>query len=234
MRATDLSRHQLEYQRDGLTVLEELVPPGLVAEWVGCALELAQRGVVHDEVLEPDASVGDRGGRYLHTILDGLVTAQELPGLMGWYAANVTLMAAVTGEDAILSPYPRSAVNVKLYPSPGGQQGWHYDSNTLTGLLFLTTEVGEGAFHYRNLQGIEGRVYPKAGALLIGQGRRVEHAVEPMVSKDGRVRITVPLNYYTVTDTARPEGLDDRIYGPVAAAGQEASAFKPARHWCGG
>ena len=35
--------------------------------------------------------------------------------------------------------YPRSCVNVKIYRGRGSQQGWHFDTNTITALLYLST-----------------------------------------------------------------------------------------------
>ena len=42
------------------------------------------------------------------------------------------------------------------------------------------------------------------------QGRRVWHCAEPIITE---TKIACPLNYYTVDDWWRPDGIDDLVYG---------------------
>jgi hypothetical protein len=221
----NLDRHRAEYHNDLLTVVPDVIDADLLGAWNERVEQLlaAGRAIRRDEEGRGGGEVLDGGGAYRHFVLDGLMVRQHLPGLMVAYEVLKHVIAAVTLHDVRTAAraYPRSAVNVKVYRGEGSQQGWHYDTNAITGLLYLTTNREGGTLcriprdhpveALRTHQ--ERRVLPVAGSLLIMQGRRVWHRAEPMTAE---TKVVAPLNYYTADDLWRPEGIDDLVYGKAA------------------
>jgi hypothetical protein len=222
----DLDRHRAEYHLNRLTVVPGVVDLDQIEAWTSKVLELTDGGqaIQRDDEGRGGSSILDGGGAYRHFILDGLQVRRHLPDLLATYEALKCLVAVVTHHDVTTSTrkYPRSAVNVKVYRGQGSQQGWHYDTNAITGLLYLTTNQ-EGAtccevtrehpsadMRTKTVR----RVLPVAGSLLIMQGRSVWHCAEPVTTE---TKIAAPLNYYTAEDSWRPEGIDNLVYGEMAS-----------------
>jgi hypothetical protein len=221
----ELDRHRAEYHNDLLTIVPDVLNPDAAGSIARRTLDLIERGgAIHrDQIGTGDTAVLDGGGAYRHWVVDGLRVLEHFPDLMAIYEALKSLVSAVTLQDVTTSTekFPRSCVNLKVYRGEGSEQGWHFDTNAITGLLYLTTNTKGGTrceiprYHPDEaLRTTETRVIqPFAGSLLIMQGRRVWHRADPV---DDEVKIVAPLNYYTATDYWRPEGIDNLVYGLAA------------------
>jgi hypothetical protein len=207
--STTLDEYRREFQTMGCVLVPHVVPPQVAMEWADRATSAASNRVDRED--SGDAVALDEGGAYHHAIADGLEVQKILPELYGFYEGACLWLSYITGRSVITSPYPRSAVTLKVYDRPGDGQGWHRDTNALTALLILTDTDGD----YGTL--VEGRnlkqfnVRNHAGDLWMMYGRELRHMVPPL--PDGVVRVTVPLNYYFTDDVWRPEDADGMIYG---------------------
>lgn len=212
----NLSKHQQQYDEWGFTVLP-VIPPDVAELWAKSLVyafdveRLGRRIDVQDERGE----VGDGiGGRLFYDLIDGVECESIVPTMVDAYRIMPALLSTVTRQDVIVSPYPRSKVCGKRYPAHGGQQGWHFDTNGITVVAYLSTNV-DGATRVRPLNGggIEVDIFPVAGSILLMQGRNVWHRGGTVEAAD---KVISPWNYYVEGDTERPEGLDEQIYGPPA------------------
>lgn len=219
-----LEDHVRAYHYDYATTLDGIMDAGQCAVLVERINRLVDAGEVKrvDHVGRGTEAMSDTGGRYLHHIFEGDDVRRHLPELMAVYRAILPLVAAVTSQEAVLSPYPRSDVNIKVYPPGGGTLGEHYDTNGITVLLFLTdnreaplrmqiprAHPSRGAWVERRT------IHARAGTLLVMKGREVLHDCEPTVSER---KISVVLNYYVRGDTWRHASFDDFVYDGVAPA----------------
>lgn len=207
-----------DYHRDGYALIPYTMTfVDVVARQV---VELVDEGAavrVDRQATNRDAAAGtDKGGAYHHHVIEGDVVRTRLPLLWGWYESVRWLAEAVTMRPVILSPYDRSAVNVKVY-TEGDEQGWHLDTNAVTALLYLTDVPAKyGTILLPVPRHPEDEPDPvqhavTAGTLLLMQGRRVLHRV-PKLGPDAPLRITAPLNLYHPDDTWRPADIDDVVY----------------------
>jgi hypothetical protein len=204
-----LTDHQAEYKYRGFTVLD-IIPEDLALSWgvaIASAID-AGRGKHVDGDKHPD---GVGSGRLFYDVIDGNVCEEVAPSMLAVYRSLPALWSAITGLDVVCSPHPRSKVDGTRYPAGGGQQGWHFDQNGVTVLMYLTTNPDGGATWIQPLDGgLEVRVFPKAGSILLMQGRKVWHCGGPTA---GTAKVISPWNYYVKGDTHRPDGVDDEIYG---------------------
>lgn len=198
------------YESEGIAIIDGTMSDRLARDLADRALEFAhQQGYRRD-------GVASGGGRSIYLVLDGLQVEKHFPELTGYYEAVRPLVEAVTSRVTILSPYPRSAANVKVYAMSDSGQGWHFDSNPVSGLLYLT-EGGQptrlcpaGITDHASCEQFR-EIYPKRGRLAIFRGRELLHCVP-----SGReLRVTCPLNYYFPEDTSRPTWMDSAVYNNV-------------------
>lgn len=111
-----------------------------------------------------------------------------------------------TDANVIPSPYYESSMTLKAF-HPLDRQGWHYDTNPVTALLYLTdceggyTEFTDGT-----------RLAPAAGRLALFDGRNYLHRAA--VVRTG-TKVTIPLNYYLINDQYRPKEIEGVVYGGV-------------------
>lgn len=146
------------------------------------------------------------GGRALHEILDGLVVQEQFPGLMDLYSEVRAIAEGIVEKTVILSPYPRSGVNIRVYRQPESEDGWHYDSNPLSALLYLTD--GGQPTQFKMPTGGLCDIFPTAGLLLLFDGRSLLHRVP----KGDHLRVTCPFNLYYPDDVARPDYVDRVLF----------------------
>lgn len=191
---------QRQYAVNGYCVLDDVVPDDVIPWWVRRAALAASR------VDLP----GRFEGRYRYGVLDDPATRETLAGLHDFYATLPDFLEGIVGREMILSPYDRSAVSVTVWSEPGDEMGWHFDTNAVTALLYLT-DTPDGPTEMRDLQGHHASVACKAGRLLVMQGRNCYHRVAPRRST--ALRVSAQLNLYHPGDTLRPDGVDDDIYG---------------------
>lgn len=219
-----LEEHVREYHYDYATVLDGLMSEAQCEELVRRINHLIAAGKIKlvNHEGKGAAAVSDVGGRYLHHIFEGEDVRRHLPELTAVYRAVLPLVAAVTTQDAVLSPYPRSDINIKVYPPGGGTLGEHYDTNGITVLLFLTSNreaplrMQVPRSHPSRGKWSEHReIHAKAGSLLVMKGREVLHDCEPTVVEQ---KISVVLNYYVRGDTRRHESFDNFVYDGLAPA----------------
>ena len=205
-----LSKMRRLYRETGVLVLPRFVAASLVDAWRRRALELFADAVAVevDRAQTEQRLAGDQGDARRHRILDGHVVEAEFPSLLGWYEAARHFASAVVDREVICSPYSRSAVNIKHY-SHEDSHGWHYDTNAVTALVYLTDD-GHGT-EVVDLCGSQRTLVHGAGTLLLMQGRRVRHRVPTLFAKVDR--ITVPLNYYHPDDLDRPPETERLVYG---------------------
>lgn len=146
-----------------------------------------------------------RGGRALHEILDGNVVQAHFPEVSGIYARARALAEDIVGRPVILSPYLRSGVNIRIYRQSESEDGWHFDTNPLSGLLYLTS--GGQPTQFKTDDGFLD-IYPSTGLFLLFDGRSLLHHVP----KGGELRITCPLNLYYPDDVVRPDYIDKVLF----------------------
>ena len=227
-RVFNLNDHQYAYHYNMLTVVKDVLP----ATTCNMIVRQIERDIANGEAAlvqhhkDPNRSEYlDEGGAYLHYIYKGPDVRQSFPELMGLYYGLAPFISLIVSAPVVTSPYADSDVNIKYYPRGGGTIGWHFDTNGITVLLYLTTN-SEGALQLeierkrpdrRPLRTEQKRHLCSAGELLIMNGRNVRHRSEPVQTESKAV---VVLNYYQggeLGDTWRPEGFDDYVYSEAVA-----------------
>lgn len=213
----DLMRHLAELSRDGLTVVPPgtVIPESAIKRWRTFAFDSA-RALGHNlEATARDWVYNRDGERHSYAMVDGAVIKSHLPDMHTWYEALTPLVSVMMQEDAVVSPHPLSDVNVLLYDRPADAIGWHYDTNPITFLLYLT-DNSEGGTECRLLKRRHDEtprvriIQPRAGAVLLMKGRCVEHRGLPVQTEKKACAVW---NYYAVGDLGRPSGYDEAIYG---------------------
>lgn len=162
----------------------------------------------HDEL--------DGAGAYLHHIFRGDDIRKWFPELVTLYYALLPLISWVTCTKTVLSPYPDSDINIKAYPPGGGTVGWHFDTNAITALVYLTNnseaplEMEIKMQHPSKPDWVEKiNYYSKEGTLFLMQGRKVWHQSKPT---EKEYKMVAVLNYYTEDDLWRPTHFDKFVY----------------------
>lgn len=153
-----------------------------------------------------DSKTLDGGGLYNHYIFDSLALAEISSAWESQYSRALEEAVVPKYPTAIESPYVRSKFSAKVYPE-GGEQGWHYDSNPITFLLYLSEgEGGETEF----MPGPQTfTLVPKKGRAVMFEGRTLWHRSKPTKSE----KISCSWNFYRTGDVWRPEGMDELVYG---------------------
>ena len=158
----------------------------------------------------------DGSGEYFHYIFKGDDIRKWFPELVFLYHALLPQIRWITCTKTVLSPYSDSDINIKAYPPGGGTVGWHYDTNTITVLLYLTSnseaplEMEIKHEHPSKPNWVEKvNLFSKEGSLLLMQGRKVWHQSKPTKKEE---KMVVVFNYYTEEDQWRPSHFDDFAY----------------------
>lgn len=201
----------MSYRGYGVERVSRFLPEALCDKWCLTLEQLISTGKIRRRVYQTpaDPAILNAGGTFDHYICDGFLCAEHMPDMLGAYLATRHLISVITGEDVVASPYPRSAVNLNRYDPPGGQMSAHYDSNPISAMLYLTTNADGLTTFLRH-----GHPWhcerPIAGDLLVFKGRDIEHRAEIVTRTPKVVGIW---NFYTASDTWRPPGMDDFMYG---------------------
>ncbi|WDU65407.1 hypothetical protein LRS56_13750 [Pseudomonas poae] len=215
----NVNQHRHDYFYNLATVIGGLIPQDLcdaLAARVNRIIDAQGVDLVKHQGLGTDA-VSDLGGAYNHHIFKGDAIRRHLPELTAIYHSLVPLVSLITHTDTVVSPYPLSDINIKAYPPGGGTLGLHYDTNGITVLLFLTTNVEaplcmqvERCHPSQEKPWIEHRrIFASKGSLLIMQGRKTLHHSEPTETEQ---KLSVVYNYYERHDTYRHEDFDNFVY----------------------
>lgn len=202
----------MTYKTRGFTVARGAMPPDSARSLFDRALGRAGAAPLRSvDVVDPagEARAGV-GGRLRYDVGDADWCDANVPGIGLFYARAAELATRAAGEGVVTSPHGRSRYVFKLYPAGCGAQGWHYDTNGVTALLYLTDNE-EGCTRVVGLDGEVYTVFPRAGDMLLMQGRRCWHRPDPVITE---VKAVVPFNLYIAgDDTPRPANLDDLLYG---------------------
>jgi hypothetical protein len=187
--------------REGRIVrITDFASPEISQQLVHRALRLVDsRGLKRD-------GYPSRGGRSLHEILDGFVVQECFPELLDLYSKARGLAEQIVEKPVLLSPHVRSGVNIRVYRYADSEDGWHYDTNPLSALLYLT-EGGEPT-QFRMPDETLLNIYPSPGLLTLFNGRNLLHHVP----RGGQLRITCPFNLYYPDDITRPDYIDKVLF----------------------
>jgi hypothetical protein len=222
----NLAKHVREFHYDYVTLIDHIMSKEQASSLVSRVDALIGSGQIKfvDHGGLGTGDVSDLGGRYLHHIFEGGDVRRHLPELVTLYRAILPLVATITSQDVVLSPYERSDINIKVYPAGGGTLGEHRDTNGITVLLFLTTNaeaplrIQLPRSHPSKGEWIDRRsIYAQAGTLLLMKGRECTHDCE---ATERERKVTVVLNYYVRGDTWRHEAFDEFVYDGIDPSGR--------------
>jgi hypothetical protein len=222
------SELQTQLLKDGYVILDNLFPNDLIAKWRKEAEDLSiienRPGINHinkkfDKV---DLETRDSIGEYKFVSIDGRVSL-KIPGLKEYYHSLTNFLSLFTGMDIVESFDEQSSLSLMVYKPPGGTLLPHFDSQSLSFLLYLTDNLDEGATkllpisalrptninHPDEIIGEPIKIYPKSNRSLIFFGRRVWHSSEPVFKS---TKISAVFNYYEKGDDFRPKGVSERLY----------------------
>lgn len=206
----NLDSYREEFIRDGFTLVKGAIRPETALLWAERARDKVGNRV---DRTHGEAKNLDEGGAYHYRAANAYETHEILPELFGWYETAPLWLQHIVQRDVICSPYPSSAITLKVYDRPGDEQGWHLDTNPLTVLLILTATQGDYGTEMETRSGTHFNLKNDPGDCFVFLGRELRHRVPPLPTNHWRV--TIPLNYYHPDDTWRPEGMDDIVYGEV-------------------
>ncbi len=129
------------------------------------------------------------------------------------YCSLLPVLRSIVGSTIVVSEDERSAYTAKAYINDGDEQGWHYDSNEVTGVLYLTTSCHSGFTEIHALNSDEPiQIHPKAGSLLILDGRECWHRATPVWNGD--VKVVCPFNYFRAGSLQRRDSrMNPTIFG---------------------
>lgn len=197
-----LSKYRAEFAANELTVIPNVLPLESIKKVVEAILA-ARPSEELDFDLEPDAESLTLGGITRYSGFDYSATLKAAPVVQGWYEAFLPLVREVTQKDAILSPYYESRVSTLVYRDNEGQQEYHYDTQPITALLYLTDNPTCGSTTVHTDAGVVVQ-FPVAASLLIMSGKKYLHSGDAVTTG---VKVAMPFNYYTTNDTWRPATL---------------------------
>lgn len=222
----DIQKHRYGYLYDYYTIIENLIPDDIcdrIAKNIDDVILNDLVKLVNHDGLGNDA-VSDLGGKYYHHIFKGDDIRKYVPELECIYHAILPIVSMITCTDAVVSPYPLSDINIKAYPAGGGTLGLHYDTNGITVLLSLVSNLEAPlraqiprSHPSKNEPWIENReIYVKKGGLLLMQGRKVLHDSAPTTNEK---KYSVIYNFYERHDTYRHEDFDNFVYYGIEPKG---------------
>lgn len=207
MRATDSGKAQKRYRETGFFVIESALDG---AQEI--ADRITQRVAEESEIYVPEeARVVAAGRGFLrHKALDRFKCDEAAPAVGRLYADMLRDIREITQKELINSPYPRSAYYAKVYDPPDGQQGWHFDTNDVSVIVYLTSNPSDGGTEIQSLDGVTRVVQPVAGRILVLDGTACWHRAAPVIASR---KTTLLLNYYTEPVATRDPRLDSIIFG---------------------
>lgn len=185
----------------------------------------------------PRTPILSREGQDVQRIYRGRVHAaavrRNLPWLYRLYQGRfLDLAQEVSGEPVTAARDDRYGIVLNVQRGTGMRFECHIDSNPLTGLLFCTDHLagagGELVFAHdpdaTEIGAIErdcSVIRPRAGHLIIFDGRRHPHYARPLTSASD-VRIVAVMNFYTEScpESTRPRDLNLHLFGTVSGQGR--------------
>lgn len=203
----DYYKHTEEFTHSGFTVIPNIVSD--FEQWSKSILRSPDltRVFVH----EPPHKLPYRRGHLKYAAIDRYETDKVLPKLKQFYEYFCSELRNITKLNVITSPYERSAYYCKAYTEKEDEQGWHFDTNGLTVVLYLTTNTsGATEIEPSNTSKLV-HVFPKGGTALVLQGRECWHRACPIENEE--IKVIILLNYYVDKAQAREPSLDKIIFG---------------------
>ncbi|MEM7051413.1 MAG: hypothetical protein AAF604_17215 [Acidobacteriota bacterium] len=195
------------FRERGFLVVQDVAPRA--GSWARAVLS-GELAPVRVELEESQRALCRGRGSARSYVFDRFATDQVIPELEAFYQALLPILASATGSTWLESPFARSAYTVKIYQPESCSQGWHVDTNSLTALLYLTTNAQGGETVIRGLDGQVHRVRPVAGSLLLMDGVRCEHRAEPV---ELTPKVVCLLNYYDHHPQRRDLEMDGLAFG---------------------
>lgn len=189
----------------------------LPADWESEVIDVAHRLGVWT-TLSGDSLVSreaQKGVSLPVLVVTGDTIGQELPWLRELYVGPLRELASSWyGRRLYVAQDLRSSVNINCLRGLGARYERHVDSNTVTGVLFVSrcNHSTGGALVFQGTGGLECELYPQPGVFIAFDAREIPHHVTPL--RTPCERISVPMNYYeSPVDQPRPAGLDEYLYG---------------------
>jgi hypothetical protein len=154
-------------------------------------------------------------------VLDGLELSVRCALLVEWYRDSLpTLASEVSGINVVPQESLRGAITLNRMEPGRSRYELHVDEARLTAVVYLTTHGPEDGGELTIYDGPRRTarrvtVWPTAGQLLLFDGRGRAHEIARV---QGHVpRVSIVMNLWEESETqARPDGLDDYLYGPEA------------------
>lgn len=157
--------------------------------------------------------------------VDGKVLAQRLPWLRTLYERDFRDLAQLTTSEPVsLMSDDRFAIAISIHTFPDRYE-CHVDTNPIEAILYVTTHrEGDGgelvvsnheqAMSMQEVDADATIIEPKAGHLVLFDGRRHSHYVAPLKAS-GAERVAVVMNYYVPSwpEIMRPTDLNRHLSG---------------------
>lgn len=195
----------------------DLTATGLLpADWEAQVHSTIHTDAIHTVLSGTSEQSREMDGNYELPILvvSGEACNVRMPWLRGLYEKELREFASQGyGHPLFVARDVRSSINVNCLRGVGARYEAHVDTNTVTGVLFVSnvTELTGGELVFAHPDKPNATVLPKAGVFIAFDARTIPHFVAPL--KTAMDRISIPMNYYDHPDVQyRPAGLDERLY----------------------
>jgi hypothetical protein len=199
-----------EFSVHGLTRLGGFIPPrDAIALGLDAYRTIIEKGRARTTAAETGALDIPRNAMRFASVA-------EWPVLSGLYAGVRAMASLVANAELSLSPYGPMGSVVRLMDQPGDRDDWHYDSNPISAVLYLSSHpesVGDGQLDWMQSDGGgHYTIWPEPGDLIVFMGRKILHRVPPLLAK-GTTRVACVFNLYPPGDLWRPFSLDGYLWG---------------------
>lgn len=198
-----------DFLTNGVAILDDLVDPHTARGW---GEQLLRSDRLHYVCTPSEYRVVDAGeGDNEHYSLDRFEIDAIVSGIGAAYGQVFHAYIDHLNPNSMRSPYERSAYYAKVYKAGCLGQGWHYDTNSYSGILYLSDSDGDdGATEILARDGSTELVPPRAGRLLLLDGRRCWHRATRVARGN---KVTILLNYYDTGHRPRDPRTDPLIFG---------------------
>lgn len=199
-----------DYKNTGYTISQNVISHKTCDSWITSLSNNLVSHSNHVEMQEKKRTISAGKGDSIHKIFDRYSVDKILPEINKIYT-NLLFneLKAHLKENIILSKYSRSAYYIKFYIPPDGQQGWHYDTNDYTYLIYLTDNE-DGHTEVNCLNGEKKNIKPKKSQGLFLNGKGCYHRA---LNVNESLKAVLILNYYKPNHEPRNMNIDPLIFG---------------------
>lgn len=181
--------YRTDFQRDGFVLVRDFCRERDARTFFATGLGLVQAD---------SARPGENGNSLPYRVVTGDRIQSEAPLLyeLYWSPGLIEWIRALTNCSSLApSSKVRSGLNINYLMNAGDCHPPHREALPYTALLFLNSLDGDcgGEFVIRSLSGALVSIRPTLGQLLVMDGARCEHAVEPL--RRDTLRLTMPMVY---------------------------------------